>query len=135
MTKTYLDNLTYEIIGAAIEVHKDLGPGLSESVYRTCLEHEFILQGINFISQPIVPIHYKEIELESQLRCDFLVSKNIVIELKSVEIIKPIFQAQLLTYMKLLDAPKGILINFNCKNIFKEGQQTFVNEHFKLLPD
>ena len=95
MTKTYLDNLTYEIIGAAIEVHKNLGPGLSESVYRTCLEHEFILQGINFISQPIVPIHYKGIELESQLRCDFLVSKNIVIELKSVEIIKPIFQAQL----------------------------------------
>jgi GxxExxY protein len=135
MTKSYLDNLTYKIIGAAIEVHKNLGPGLLESVYQTCLEHEFILQGINFISQPIVPIHYKGIELESNLRCDFLVSNNIVIELKSVEIIKPIFQAQLLTYMKLLEAPKGILINFNCKNIFKEGQQTFVNEYFKLLPE
>ncbi|RZJ79423.1 MAG: GxxExxY protein, partial [Flavobacterium sp.] len=128
-------NLTYKIIGAAIEVHKNLGPGLLESVYQTCLEHEFILQGINFISQPIVPIHYKGIELESNLRCDFLVSNNIVIELKSVEIIKPISQAQLLTYMKLLEAPKGILINFNCKNIFKEGQQTFVNEYFKLLPE
>lgn len=135
MTKSYLDNLTYKIIGAVIEVHKNLGPGLLESVYQTCLEHEFILQGINFISQPIVPINYKGKELESLLRCDFLVSNNIVIELKSVEIVKPIFQAQLLTYMKLLEAPKGILINFNCKNIFKEGQQTFVNEYFNLLPD
>jgi len=135
MTKTHLDLLTYKIIGAAIEVHKNLGPGLLESVYQTCLEHEFILQGINFISQPIIPIQYKGIELESLLRCDFLVSNNIVIELKSVESIKPIFQAQLLTYMKLLEAPKGILINFNCKNIFKEGQQTFVNEYFKPLAD
>lgn len=135
MTKRHLDNLTYKIIGAAIEVHKNLGPGLLEGVYQTCLEHEFILQGIDFISQPTVPIYYKEIELDSLLRCDFLISNNIIIELKSVETVKPIFQAQLLTYMKLLEAPKGILINFNCRNIFNEGQQTFVNEYFNLLPD
>lgn len=67
MTKQNLDNLTYKVIGAAIEVHKNLGPGLLEGVYHTCLKHEFILQGINFISQPIVPIYYKEIELESIL--------------------------------------------------------------------
>lgn len=135
MTKQYLDNLTYKIIGAAIEVHKNLGPGLLESVYQSCLEHEFTLQRINFLSQSVVPIYYKEIELESILRCDFLVENSIVVELKSVDIMKPIFQAQLLTYMKLMEAPKGILINFNCKNIFNEGQQTFVNEYFNLLLD
>lgn len=99
MTKQHLDNLTYKIIGAVIEVHKNLGQDLLESVYQTCLEHEFELQGINYISQPTVPIYYKEIELESLLRCDFLVENNIVIELKSVETVKPIFQAKLLTYM------------------------------------
>lgn len=135
MTKSNLDKLTYTIIGAAIEVHKNLGPGLLENVYQNCLQHEFALRGINFLSQPVVPIYYKGIELESLLRCDFLVSNNIVIELKSVEFIKPIFQAQLLTYTKLLEAPKGLLINFNCNNIFKEGQQTFVNEYFNLLPE
>jgi GxxExxY protein len=135
MTKQHLDNLTYKIIGAAIEVHKNLGPGLLESVYQSCLEHEFTLQGISFLSQPLVPIYYKEIELESILRCDFLVENSIVVELKSVDIMKPIFQAQLLTYMKLMEAPKGILINFNCKNIFNDGQQTFVNEYFNLLLD
>lgn len=135
MTKKHLDQLTYKIIGAAIEVHKYLGPGLLESTYQLCLEHELHLREIYFISQPIIPIFYKNIELDSTLRCDFFVENCIVIELKSVEIVKPIFHAQLLTYMKLLEAPKGILINFNCTNIFKNGQQTMVNDFFNLLPE
>lgn len=135
MTKSYLDDLTYKIIGAAIEVHKNLGPGLLESVYQRCLEHEFQLRGISFISQPIVPVYYKDIELDAFLRCDLLVENRIVVELKAVETINPIFTAQLLTYMKLLDAPKGILMNFNCINLFKDGQKTYVNDLFSLLPD
>jgi GxxExxY protein len=80
-----------------------------------------------------VPVEYKGIEIDADLRCDFLVEDSIVVELKSVELMVPVFEAQLLTYMKLLKKPKGILINFNCFNLFKEGQRTFVNEYFKEL--
>lgn len=135
MTKQYLDELTYKTIGAAIEVHKALGPGLLESVYQQCLEHELNLRNIYFLSQPTVPVYYKEIELEAFLRCDLFIENCLVIELKSVETTKPIDTAQLLTYMKLLEAPKGILIDFNCINLFKDGQKTFVNDLFGLLPD
>jgi GxxExxY protein len=135
MTKKYLDELTYQIIGAAIEVHKSLGPGLLESVYHKCLRQEFTLRGLNFGSEFLVPVEYKGIHVETDLRCDFLVDNAIVVELKAVDAIAPMFEAQLLTYMKLLHKPKGILINFNCVNLFKDGQQTFVNEYFRLLPD
>ncbi|RZL31376.1 MAG: GxxExxY protein [Pedobacter sp.] len=134
MTKQYLDNLTYRIIGAAIEVHKNLGPGLLESAYQICLEHELYLQGINFISQPTVPIFYKDIELESTLRCDLLIANCVVVELKAVDAVKSIFHAQLLTYMKLLKKPQGLLINFFTDNIVK-SMKPFVNEYFNLLPD
>lgn len=73
--------------------------------------------------------------MEADLRCDFLVGDSIVVELKAVDAIVPVFEAQLLTYMKLLQKPKGILINFNCTNLFKEGQKTYVNEYFRNLPD
>lgn len=135
MTKKYLDELTYEIIGAAIEVHKSLGPGLLESVYHKCLRQEFIIRSLSFGSEFLVPVAYKGIHVETDLRCDFLVDNAIVVELKAVDAVAPIFEAQLLTYMKLLHKPKGILINFNCVNLFKDGQQTFVNEYFRLLPD
>lgn len=135
MTKKYLDELTYQIIGAAIEVHKSLGPGLLESVYHKCLRQEFIIRRLNFGSEFLVPVEYKGIHVETDLRCDFLVEDSIVVELKAVDIIAPVFEAQLLTYMKLLEKPKGILINFNCANLFKEGQRTYVNEYFRLLPD
>ncbi|MNY73757.1 hypothetical protein D3C86_2126250 [compost metagenome] len=81
-----------------------------------------------------VPILYKEKELVTDFRCDLFVENCLVVELKTVSEINSIHQAQLLTYMKLLKAPKGIIINFNCFNIFKEGQKTLVNEHFRLLP-
>ncbi len=135
MTKKYLDDLTYQIIGAAIEVHKNIGPGLLESVYHKCLKQEFFLRSLNYGSELIIPVQYKGIEVEADLRCDFLIENAIVVELKAVDAIIPVFEAQLLTYMKLLKKPKGILINFNCANLFKDGQQTFVNEYFRLLPD
>lgn len=135
MTKKSLNELSYNVIGAAIEVHKCMGPGLLESVYHRCLAHELNLKGIYFISELNVPVYYKDLEIETSLRCDLFVENCLVIELKSVESIKPIFEAQLLTYMKLLEAPKGILVNFNCTNLFKNGQQTFVNEWYRFLPD
>lgn len=135
MTKNYLDELTYQIIGAAIEVHKALGPGLLESVYHKCLRQEFMIRNLNFSSEFLVPVEYKGVRVETDLRCDFLVESAIVVELKAVDVLAPVFEAQLLTYMKLLEKPKGILINFNCANLFKEGQRTYVNEYFRLLPD
>lgn len=135
MTKDKLDLITYEIIGAAIEVHKSLGPGLLESVYTKCLTKEFEIRKINFKNELTVPLLYKDYDLETNLRCDFLIDDTIVLEIKSVLEVHPIFEAQILTYMKLLNAPKGILINFNCKNIFHEGQKTYVNSHFKDLTD
>lgn len=134
MTQKYLDELTYEIVGAAIEVHKIMGRGLLESVYHQCLKEELTHRKINFLSEMKIPIIYKNKELESDFRCDLFIENAIDVELKSVFEIHPMFEAKLLNYMKLLKSPKGILINFNCFNIFKEGQKTFVNEYFKNLP-
>lgn len=134
-TKKELDELTYKIIGAAIEVHKMLGPGLLESVYHKCLKQELMLRGLSFVSEFLVPVHYKGVDIDTELRCDLLVEDKIVVELKAVDTIAPVFESQLLTYMKLLEKPKGILINFYCTNLFKEGQRTFVNEYFRNLPE
>jgi GxxExxY protein len=134
ITQTYLDELTYDVIGAAIEVHKTLGSGLLESVYQKCLEEELKYRNINFQSEKSISVIYRDKELNVDFRCDFFIENCLVVELKSVNEMSSIFEAQLLTYMKLLKSPKGILINFNCFNIFKEGQKTFVNEYFKLLP-
>jgi GxxExxY protein len=134
MTQSYLDEITYEIIGAAIEVHKIIGRGLLESVYHQCLKEELRHRKINFLSEMKIPVVYKNKELETDFRCDLFIEDSIVVELKSVFEIHPMFEAKLLNYMKLLKSPKGILINFNCFNIFKEGQKTYVNEYFKNLP-
>ena len=134
ITQKYLDDLTYEIVGSAIEVHKSLGRGLLESVYHECMKEELSIRKINFISEMKVPLIYKEKELKVDFRCDLLIENSLVVELKSILQLNPISEAQLLIYMKLLKAPKGIIINFNCFNIFKEGQKTFINEHYKNLP-
>ncbi|MFJ1322395.1 GxxExxY protein [Capnocytophaga canis] len=134
ITKAYLDSLTYEIIGSAIEVHKIMGSGLLESVYHQCMREELKIRDIDFLTEMRIPIIYKEKYLDIDFRCDLLVNQSIVVELKAVQELLPIHEAQLLTYMKLLKCPKGILINFNCSNIFKEGQKTFVNEYFSRLP-
>ena len=134
MTQKHLDELTYEIIGSAIEVHKIMGRGLLESVYHQCLKEELTHRKINFLSEMKIPVIYKNKELETDFRCDLFIENAIVVELKAVFEIHPMFEAKLLNYMKLLKSPKGILINFNCFNIFKEGQKTYVNEYFKSLP-
>lgn len=135
MTKSYLDQLTYNIIGAAIEVHSQLGPGLLESIYHECMKIELIDRGIPFETEMTVPLNYGGRPLETVLRCDLYVSKSVVVELKAAKSIEPIFEAQLLSYMKLLDAPKGILINFNCTNIFREGQKTLVSERYQNMQE
>jgi GxxExxY protein len=134
ITQKHLDELTYEIIGSAIEVHKIMGRGLLENVYHQCLKEELSSRKINFSSEMKIPVIYKNKELEIDFKCDLYIEKCLVVELKAVTEINSIHEAQLLTYMKLLKAPKGILINFNCYNIFKEGQKTFVNEFFSNIP-
>lgn len=135
ITKQFLDEITYEVIGAAIEVHKNIGPGLLESVYHKCMIKELELRNIQFTTEMIVPVFYKGIDIETELRCDLFVENILTVELKSVQEIIPIYKAQLLTYMNLLESPKGILINFNCVNIFKDGQKTYVNELYRNLPN
>ena len=125
ITQDYLDKLTYRIIGAAITVHKELGPGLYEKVYEKCLEKELKDQGMKVECQQSVPVIYKGISLDCEIRYDLLVANCIVVELKAVESLLPLFESQLMTYMRLLKKPKGILLNFNVRNIFKEGQKTF----------
>lgn len=132
-TKDYFTNLIYQVNGAAIEVHKELGPGLLESVYHKCLKHELELSGIEFSSEMIVPIEYKGLQFDADLRCDLFIENSLVVELKAVEKILPIHEAQLLSYMKLLNVPIGLMLNFKCTNIYKEGQKTYVNKLYQKL--
>jgi GxxExxY protein len=114
------DPVTQQVIGCAIEVHRNLGPGLLESTYERCLAHELKLAGVSFLNQTPLPIDYKGITLDSAYRLDFLIDDYLVVELKAVEQLLPIHQAQLITYMKLAEAPVGLLINFNVK-LLKDG--------------
>ena len=134
ITKKYLNELTYKVIGCAIEVHKYLGPGLLESVYEKCFLRELNLRGIANKSQVWAPLEYKGLLLDTELRLDVLVEDILCVELKAQEGLLPI-HAVLLSYMQMLQKPKGILINFHCVNIFKEGQKTLVNNLFSLLPE
>lgn len=127
MNKQFLYDLTYELNAAALEVHKFLGPGLLENIYQKCLEEELNNRNIRFKSELSIPIVYKGKALDGLLRCDFFVEDCIVIETKTVAELLVVHQAQLLTYMQLLSAPKGILYNFNATNLLKSGQKTMVN--------
>lgn len=117
ITQSYLTDLTYKINGACIEVHKILGPGLLEKVYHEALKEEFALRGINFKSELQTEIFYKSKKLNCDYKCDFLIEDSIVLEIKSVKSFDDIHRAKLLNYMAILKVPKGILINFNVKNI------------------
>jgi GxxExxY protein len=117
-------DLTGKVIGCAIEVHKQLGPGLLESTYEKCLMHELTLNNIKAHSQVVLPICYKNIDIEAGYRLDILLPNELIIELKSVDKLIPVYSAQLLTYMKLSDIKKGLLINFNVKKL-SDGLRRF----------
>lgn len=132
ITQKYLNDLSYQIIGCAIEVHKELGPGLLESVYQTCLIEEFKMKNLNIRSEQAIPILYKGKSLNSNLVLDLIVEEQVVVELKTVESIKPVHKAQLLTYLKLTNKPKGLLFNFYTDNI-KDNVVSYVSQEFAKL--
>jgi GxxExxY protein len=113
----YSEELTNEIIAAAIEVHRQLGPGLLESAYEACLSHELSLRKIRFEKQKSLPVSYKGINLDCGYRMDLVVDSRVVIELKCVDRIAPIHEAQLLTYLRLSNIRVGLIFNFHAKRI------------------
>jgi GxxExxY protein len=135
MTKKYVEDLSRQVIGAAIEIHKEIGPGLLESVYQACMRHELHQRGIRCLSQQTIPIQYKGIHLDAELRYDLLVEQCIVVELKAAKEHHPVFEAQAMTYARLLGVPKAMIINFCSTNIFYQGLHTFVNDFYRQLPD
>jgi GxxExxY protein len=134
ITQKYINEISYEIVGCAIEVHKQIGPGLLESVYEKCLIHELSTNGFTVKTQVSIPLIYKGISLDSNLKLDVIVDDLVIIELKAVDSILPVFKAQLLSYLKMTGIPKGLLINFNCENITKDGLVPMVTEKFSQLP-
>lgn len=126
MNKNELNQLSKEILASAITVHKEMGPGLLESVYELCLLKELQLRGINAENQVLVPLFYKGEQLNKDFRIDILVEKEIVIELKAVDILLPVHDAQIISYLKLTNKKLGFLINFNVP-LLKEGFNRFVN--------
>jgi len=123
--KREFSDLSNRVIGCAIEVHRILGPGLLESTYRQCFARELELNGIGFRLEHALPVEYKGIQLDCGYRVDVIVENEIVIELKAVDRLKGIHEAQLLTYMRLSGIRHGFLINFNVK-LLKDGLQSFV---------
>ena len=111
------NEVSEKVIGAAIEVHRELGPGLLESAYEECLAHEMNLRGISFERQKPLPVIYKGVQVECGFRLDFIVSDLVVVELKAVEELTPVHHAQLMTYLKLTGCKLGLLINFNALRI------------------
>lgn len=121
----YERELTDHILVAAIEVHRNLGPGLLESVYEACLGREFEIRMINFSRQVSLPIEYKGLSLQNGYRIDLIVENKVVIELKCVDKILPVHEAQLLTYLKLSGLRVGLLLNFNCQ-LLRDGIKRMV---------
>ena len=120
------DPLTDRVIGAAIEVHRHLGPGLLESVYAAALEHELCARGVSFSSEVLLPIQYKGADLDGSLRIDLLIENELVVELKSVEAVLPVHCSQVLTYLRVGRFTRGLLINFNV-SLLVNGLRRFVN--------
>jgi len=134
MTKKEVTQLSYEITGFAIKVHNALGPGLLEHIYERCLKYELEKNGYAISQQLTLSVVYDDLPIDLDLRTDLFVNDCVVVEIKAISNILPVHQAQLLTYMKLLSAPQGLLINFFTDNITK-SIVLMVNEYFKILPD
>ncbi|WP_312089025.1 GxxExxY protein [Chryseobacterium sp.] len=134
MTKAEVTQLSYDIVGCAIKVHKELGPGLLESVYELCLTYELREKGYLVNQQITTKINYGNIEIETPLKIDLLVNETVIVEIKTVEKLLSVHQAQLMTYMKILKKPQGLLINFYTDNITK-SMIPLVNEYFSKLPE
>ena len=120
MGKLQEEQLTAKIIGSAIEVHRQLGPGLLESSYQACLSKELEIQGVNFKKEVALPVNYKGLAIDAGYRMDFVIENKVIIEVKSVEKTLPVHEAQLLTYLKLSGLRVGLLINFNVP-LLKKG--------------
>ncbi len=134
MTKKEILKLSYDITGCAIKVHKILGPGLLESIYEKCLKYELEKNGFEVKQQLSVEIIYEDLEFESPLKVDLLINDFVVVELKTVDLLLPIHDAQILTYMKLLNCPQGLLINFNTTNI-TSTLRPFINKYYPFAVD
>ena len=134
LTKKLINELSYKIVGCAIEVHNILGPGLLESIYEECLFVELKSQGLLPKKQVPIPVYFKGEKVKDDLRVDLLVNDLIIVELKAVNDMHPIFKAQLLSYMKLAEKPKGLLVNFNVLKI-TDNLVPMVNEIFARLPE
>ena len=119
------EELSHRVIGCAIEVHQTLGPGLLESTYRQCLSYELSHAQIPFQMELPLPVRYKDVLLDCGYRIDLLVSGDLIVEIKSIEMLLPIHQAQILTYMRLAKIPIGLLINFNVLKL-QNGIKRFV---------
>jgi GxxExxY protein len=129
MTKEQYNKLSKQILDASLTVHKEMGPGLLESVYESCLLQELSLRNIKVESQVFLPLHYKGVELNKDFRIDILVENEIIIELKAVDTILPVHEAQIISYLKLADKKLGFLINFNVP-LIKDGFRRFINGYF-----
>ncbi|MGB3948665.1 MAG: GxxExxY protein [Bacteroidia bacterium] len=128
MEKEEYDRISKEIVDSCITVHRIMGPGLLESVYEMCLMKEFELRNIKAYNQVTIPLVYKNFELSKEFKIDILVENEIILELKSAEIMIPVFEAQLLSYLRLTDKRLGFLINFNFP-LIKNGIKRFVNNY------
>ena len=121
-----LDQITDNIIGAAIDVHRELGPGLLESAYEACLAYELVERGLKFERQKLLPVVYREVTIEAGYRLDLLVEGRVVVEIKAVDRTEPIHKAQLLSYLRLSGCKVGLLINFNVR-LLKDGIKRMAN--------
>jgi len=129
------DALSGRVIGAAIEVHRELGPGLLESTYERCLVHELRERGIECVCQMPLPVVYKGVQIDCGYRIDLLVEQTLMIELKSVDALQRIHEAQLLTYMKLARVPLGLLINFNTTPLKNGIRRLSISRILQGLPN